>query len=508
MKKGTVYLVGAGPGDYRLITLKGLQCIQNADVIVHDRLADPRLLSFARPDVELIYVGKESNRHTMRQEEINQVLVNQAKEKKSVLRLKGGDPYVFGRGGEEAIHCLNNGVPFEEVPGITSAIAVPAYAGIPVTHRGVASSFSVITGHEDPAKTETSIRWASLATATDTLMFLMGMENLPYITKQLIANGRPASTPVAVVRWGTKPEQEALVGTLETIEQLVHESNFQPPAIIIVGEVVKLREQLRWFDNRPLFGKRVVVTRARAQTSDMIELLEEYGAECLQCPTILIEEMENYQALDSAIAELQTYQWIVFTSVNGVDHFYTRLFRAGKDSRALSQAKIAAIGSLTAEALAKRGIQADFVPEEFRAEGLLVGFGNDLTGVKILIPRAEEARELLPEELGKRGADVNVVPAYRTVIAGEDAAMLEEALRVRRVDAVTFTSSSTVKNFLTMLKGKDIDQLLEGVLIAAIGPITADTAKEAGLRVDVVAREYTIKGLTEVLVEAFTTTNK
>jgi uroporphyrinogen III methyltransferase / synthase len=502
MKKGTVYLVGAGPGDYRLITLKGLQCIQDADVIVHDRLADPRLLSYARADVELIYVGKESNRHTMRQEEINQVLVDKAKKGKSVLRLKGGDPYVFGRGGEEALFCLENDILFEEVPGITSAIAVPAYAGIPVTHRGIASSFSVITGHEDPAKTETSIRWESLATATDTLMFLMGMENLPYITKKLMQNGRKADTPVAVVRWGTKPEQEVLVGTLETIEQLVREQNFQPPAIIIVGEVVSLREQLRWFDNRPLFGKRIVVTRARAQASNLIELLEEYGADCMQYPTIAIEEMDDYGKLDQAIVEIETYQWIVFTSVNGVEHFYKRLYDAGKDSRVLNRAKIAAIGSQTAAALTEKGIQADFVPQEFRAEGLLAGFGKQLNGVRILIPRADEAREILPEELAKRGAYVNVVPAYRTVIDASEAKALEEALRTGRVDAITFTSSSTVKNFLSMLAGKNMEQLLKSVVIAAIGPITADTARDAGLNVQIIAQEYTIKGLTEALVKA------
>jgi len=501
MKKGTVYLVGAGPGDYRLITLKGFQCIKSADVIVHDRLADPRLLSFARPDVELIYVGKEANRHTMRQEAINQLLVDRAKEQKSVLRLKGGDPYVFGRGGEEALYCTENGIPFEEVPGITSAIAVAAYAGIPVTHRGIASSFSVITGHEDPAKTETSIRWNSLATGTDTLIFLMGMENIQYITRQLVANGRPNTTPVAVVRWGTKPEQDVLVGTLATIDQLVQEQNFQPPAIIIVGEVVKLRDRLRWFDNRPLFGKRIVVTRARAQTSDLIELLEAYGAECLQCPTIRIEALDNYQVLDHAISELDTYQWIIFTSVNGVDHFYKRLAKAGKDSRALGKVKIAAIGGPTALKLMKQGIRADFVPEEFRAEGLLAGFQDDLTGVRVLIPRAEEAREILPGELRKRGADVNVAPAYRTVITAEETDILEAALQKGQVNVITFTSSSTVTNFLEMLGGKDIARLLEGVLIAAIGPITADTAREAGLRVDVVAREYTIKGLTEAIVE-------
>lgn len=504
MKQGMVYLVGAGPGDYRLITLKGLQCIKEADVIVHDRLADPRLLAFARPDAEFIYVGKAANRHTMRQEEINQVLVDKAKENKSVLRLKGGDPYVFGRGGEEAIFCLAKGIPFVEVPGITSAIAVPAYAGIPVTHRGVASSFSVITGHEDPTKTETSIRWSSLATATDTLMFLMGMENLPYIRKQMVDNGRPAETPVAVVRWGTKPEQEVLVGTLATIEQLVKEHNFQPPAIIIVGEVVKLREQLRWFDNRPLFGKRIIVTRARAQASDLVELLEEYGADCLQCPTIAIREMEDYTPLDRAIAELDSYHWIVFTSVNGVDHFYKRLNRAGRDSRALGQAKIAAIGSQTAAALAEKGIQADFVPAEFRAEGLLAGFGEIPQGTRVLIPRALEAREILPEELTKRGAYVNVVPAYRTVIEETEADALKEALRTRRVDAVTFTSSSTVRNFLTMLKGEDLQTLLSGVLIAAIGPITAQTAKDAGLQVEVMAQEYTVKGLADELIKAFT----
>jgi uroporphyrinogen III methyltransferase/synthase len=315
-------------------------------------------------------------------------------------------------------------------------------------------------------------------------------------------HGRSGDTPVAVVRWGTKPEQEVLTGTLATIEQLVRERNFQAPAIIIVGEVVQLREQLRWFDSRPLFGKRVVVTRARAQASDLIALLEEQGADCLQCPTIAIREMDEYTVLDQAIAELNTYQWVVFTSVNGVEHFYKRLYLTGKDSRALHTAKIAAIGSQTAAALAERGIQADFVPKEFRAEGLLEGFGAELAGVRILIPRAEEARELLPEELGKRGAQVNVAPTYRTIIEAEEAASLIDALQKKQVDAVTFTSSSTVKNFLKMLEGQDVKAVMQGVLVAAIGPITVDTAKEAGLQVDVMAEEYTVRGLTEALVSA------
>ena len=504
MRKGMVYLVGAGPGDYRLLTLRGLEYLRKADVIVHDRLADPRLLTLARPGAEIVYVGKAANRHTLRQEEINQLLVSKAQEGKSVLRLKGGDPYVFGRGGEEALFCRAAGIPFREVPGITSAIAVPAYAGIPVTHRGIASSFAVITGHEDPEKTATSIHWPGLATATDTLVFLMGMENLSYIGTQLIKHGKPARTPVAVIRWGTKPEQTVLTGTLETIAQLVKEHNFQPPAVIVVGEVVKLREQLRWFDNRPLHGKRIVVTRARAQASDLSGRLEEYGAECLQCPTILIEEMDDYTALDNAIAELESYHWLVFTSVNGVEHFYRRLYQAGKDSRALGPVKVAAISTQTAAALQERGIQADFVPAEFRAEGLLSGFAADLSGQRILIPRALEAREILPAELRKRGAEVEVVPAYRTVSAGEEQDLLKESLRARRVDAVTFTSSSTVKNFLALLAGEDIPALLSGVLLAAIGPITAATAREAGLEVSVIAREYTIKGLAEALVEAMT----
>lgn len=502
MKKGMVYLVGAGPGDYRLITLKGLQYIKAADVIVHDRLADTRLLAFARPDAELIYVGKASSRHTLRQEDINQMLVDKAREHKSVLRLKGGDPYVFGRGGEEALFCLAAGIPFEEVPGITSAIAVPAYAGIPVTHRGMASSFSVVTGHEDPAKTGTGVCWANLATATDTLVFLMGMENLSYIRKQLIDYGRPADTPVAVVRWGTKPEQEVLTGTLATIEQLVRTYDFQPPAVIIVGEVVKLREHLRWFDNRPLCGKRIIVTRARAQASDLIELLEEYGADCIQCPAISIRELDDYTRLDSAIAELDSYHWLIFTSVNGVEHFYRRLYRSGRDSRALGQVKVAAIGSQTAAVLAEKGIRADFVPGEYRAEGLLAGFDERLDGVRILIPRALEAREILPRELAGRGACVHVVPAYHTVIEAQEADALKEILRDRRVHAITFTSSSTVKNFLAMLEGEDIHTLLSGVLISAIGPVTAAAAREAGLRVEVVAREYTVKGLADALVEA------
>lgn len=505
MKKGMVYLVGAGPGDYRLITLKGLQCIKDADVIVHDRLADSRLLAFAKPDAELIYVGKEANRHTLSQNEINQLLTDKARAGKSVLRLKGGDPYVFGRGGEEAVYCLKHGIPFEEVPGITSAIAVPAYAGIPVTHRGVASSFAVITGHEDPSKKETSIHWAGLACGVDTLIFLMGMENISFISKQLLAHGRLANTPVAVVRWGTKPEQQVLTGTLADIEQRVRDSDFRPPAIIIVGDVVNLRAQLRWFDNRPLSGKRIIVTRARAQASELIDLLEDYGAECLQCPTIAIREMEDYTGLDGAVAEIESYHWIIFTSVNGVEYFYQRLYHAGKDSRALSKAKIAAIGSQTAAALAEKGIRADLIPAEFRAEGVLAAFDPQLQGTRVLIPRALEARETLPEELTRRGAFVNVVPAYRTVMADKETAGLREMLHARRVDAVTFTSSSTVKNFLAMLAGENVQELLAGVTLAAIGPITTATAQEAGLEIRVVAEEYTIKGLADALVNAFNT---
>ena len=498
---GMVYLVGAGPGDYRLISMKAVDCLKMADVVVYDRLADDRILRWAPEDAEYIYVGKASSNHTMKQEDINQLLVDKAKEGKCVVRLKGGDPFVFGRGGEEGLLLRENNLPFEIVPGITSAISVPAYAGIPVTHRAVATSFAVVTGHEDPTKGKSNMRWEHLATGVDTLVFLMGVANLPHITSKLIENGRSADTPAAVIRWGTKPEQRTLITTVGKAAEDVAKNGIKPPAIFIVGEVVKLRDSLQWFDNlsqRPLFGKRILVTRARSQASKLTAKLENLGAEVLEAPAIsMADPADNYAALDKAIDHVADYHWLIFTSANGVGRFFARLFKAGKDARALGYAKVAAIGSATAEKLKQYGLVADVIPQEYRAEGVVEALkGKMPPHAKILIPRAEEAREVLPDTLREMGAEVEVAPAYRTVCGQVDGEALAAKLKEGRIDMVTFTSSSTVKNLVNIIGSAEV---LQGVKTACIGPVTADTAKSLGIEPDIIAKEYTIDGLVEAI---------
>lgn len=503
MGQGIVYLVGAGPGDYKLISVKAKELIEKADTIVYDRLADSRLLKWAPKNVELIYVGKASSNHTMRQEDINQLLVDLAKQGKMVVRLKGGDPFVFGRGGEEALELLANNLPFEIVPGITSAISVPAYAGIPVTHRGIATSFAVITGHEDPTKGESTMKWEKLAMGVDTLVFLMGVENLPSITSNLIKHGRPAQTPAAVIRWGTKPEQEVLVTTVGTAAEDVAKAGLTAPAIFIVGEVVSLRKDLAWFDTKPLFGQTVLVTRAREQASALTGELEALGACCIEAPAIKIAEPDSFAVLDAAISELNTYDWTIFTSTNGVDYFFSRLAKAGKDTRALAGVKVAAIGAQTAEHLRKFGISADIVPLEFRAEGIVEAMDGLIEkGMKVLIPRALVARDVLPVKLAEMGASVNVAPAYQTVVADTNGTELAEQLKEGRISLVTFTSSSTVTNLLEIL-GEKGPELVKQAKVAAIGPITAATCVENGITPDVIAAEYTIKGLVEAILTMY-----
>ena len=505
--KGKVYLIGAGPGDYRLLTLKACDCLKQADTVVYDRLADARILQYAPQDAEYIYVGKASSQHTMTQDKICQLLVDLAKEGKTVVRLKGGDPFVFGRGGEEALLLQENDLPFEIVPGVTSAISVPAYAGIPVTHRGIAASFAVVTGHEDPTKDNSDINWQQLATATDTVVFLMGVANLPKITAKLMENGRSGDTPVAIIRWGTKAQQQVWTSTVAEAAEMAKREQIKPPCIFLVGNVVKLREKLAWFDNpqlKPLFGKRILVTRSRAQASRLTAGLEDLGADCLEAPAIRIQPpADNYAALDKAIGSLADFDWIIYTSANGVEHFFSRLSEAGLDSRSLCGKKICAIGSATAQALEKHGIKADIVPKEYRAEGILSAmYGKLKEGDKVLLPRAAEARSILPEELKRQGADVVVAPAYETVAGEADGTALAEELANSSIDAVTFTSSSTVKNLLKLL-GDNASELLKNVKIAAIGPITAETCKKNGLQVTVQAQEYTIDGLIQAVKEAF-----
>ena len=499
---GTVFLVGAGPGDPRLLTVGAMECMKRAEVVVYDHLADESILSYAPADAELIYVGKQSCKHTMRQEDINVLLADKAAEGKTVVRLKGGDPFVFGRGGEEALLLLERGIPFEILPGVTSAVSVPAYAGIPVTHRGVAVSFAVVTGHEDPTKAHSNIRWEHLATGVDTLVFLMGVANIPVITKKLIEHGRPADTPAAFIRWGTHPEQETYVTTVGEAAETVVRAGIRPPAIFIVGDVVKLRDKLRWFDRpatRPLFGKRILVTRARVQASALTEKLTALGAACIEAPVIRIAPpADGYPALDGAIAELNAYQWLIFTSVNGVEHFFARLHAAGKDTRALGYARVAAIGAATSAALRAFGIRADLVPPEFRAEAVAEELRPLLPPrARILLPRAQEARDVLPDTLRAHGATVDVVAAYETVPEIEDAAIAQR-LASGEIDMVTFTSSSTVKNLVKMLGNITP---LQQVKIACIGPVTADTARSFALEPDIVAKEYTIDGLVRSIKE-------
>jgi uroporphyrinogen III methyltransferase/synthase len=489
MGSGCVFLVGAGPGDPGLATERAVECLRQADCVVYDRLANERLLAHARPDAERLYVGKEAGRHALRQEEINQLLVTKASEGKVVCRLKGGDPYVFGRGGEEAEACRAAGIPFVVVPGVTSAIAVPAYAGIPVTHRGVATSFAVVTGHEDPTKAQSGIRWEHLARGVDTLIFLMGVENLAQIVAQLRAHGRPAETPVALIRWGTLPRQETLVGTLDDIVAQVQQTGFRSPAVTVVGEVVRLREALRWFDTRPLFGLRVLVTRAREQASALVAQLEAQGAEAIEFPTIRLQPL----AWEEDVAG---YDWILFTSANGVRYFFERLRALGQDARAIGPARLGAIGPATAAALEGLSLRVDFVPDQFVAERVVEQFPEDPAGKRVLIPRARAAREVLPERLAERGARVRVLPVYENVPDTSAAEALRARLAEGGIDLVTFTSASTVRNLVEAIGA----QALAGVPAACIGPITAEAARAAGLCVEFVAAEHTIPGLVQAIV--------
>jgi uroporphyrinogen III methyltransferase/synthase len=502
-KQGKVWLVGAGPGDPGLITVAGVAALAEAEVVVYDRLVSAQFLALAPSAAERIFVGKEASAHTLSQPEINALLVEKARQGKRVVRLKGGDPYVFGRGGEEAEALVQAGVPFEVVPGVTSAVAVPAYAGIPVTHRGLASSFAVITGHEDPAKAETAIDWSKLATGVDTLVFLMGTATLPQIVEKLIENGRPADTPVAVVRWGTTPAQEVVTGALGDIVRRVRETRLEPPAITVVGEVVRLREKLRWFDSpqaRPLFGRRVLVTRTRQQASALSRLLAEEGAEPIELPTLELVPCADSSRLRRALTALTRgrYQWVVFTSANGVDIFFRHLWEAAHDARAFAGARICAIGPGTAAALAYRGLQADLVPEEFVAESVVEALARQkVARQRILLPRAEGARRELVNGLRALRARVDELPLYVAAPPGAPEPEALRRLRAGEVDVVTFASSSAVTNILKLLDGDTA--LLKGPLIACIGPITSRTAREAGLEVGVESKEHTIPGLVAAL---------
>ena len=495
--KGMVSLVGAGPGDPGLITVKGLECLMTADVVVYDALANPRLLREAREDAELISVGKRGGCHTMRQEEINALLVAKAKEGKRVCRLKGGDPFVFGRGGEEAIELAEAGIPFEVVPGVTAGVAAPAYAGIPVTHRDWASSLSLITGHEDPTKDRSAIAWDRLASSGGTLVFYMGVKRLAETVAALRANGLAAETPAALVQWGTLPTQRTVVGTLADIVE--RSAGIEPPAVFVVGQVVGLRERLAWFETRPLFGRCIVVTRSRSQASELSERLEALGAEVIEMPTIQIEPPDSYGPLDQAIGALDRYDWVVFTSVNGVAAFFERLALGGKDARALPL--VAAIGPATGDALRARGICADCQPAKFTGEELVHALNEhgDLARKRLLLPRAADAPEAFHLGLEQLGAVVDEVDAYRTVAAAAADAAVRQRLMEGGVDFVTFTSSSTVRGFAGAIGRECLAALPARTRFVSIGPVTSQTARELGLAVAAEAVEHTIPGLVATL---------
>jgi uroporphyrinogen III methyltransferase/synthase len=499
-----VYLVGAGPGDPGLITIRGKQCIENADVIIYDYLACPALLNYAQNHAEIIYVGKKGGDHTLSQDKINALIVEKATAGSTVCRLKGGDPFIFGRGGEEAEILASKAIPFEVVPGVTSAIAAAAYAGIPLTHRKLTATLAFITGHEDPHKKESSIDWESLARGIGTLVFFMGVKNLPDITQKLIANGRAPQTPVALIRWGTTPGQTTVTGTLDNIAERAKKADLKPPAIIVVGEVVQLRKNLKWFEKRPLLGKRIVVTRARQQASDLVRRLSDLGAECLEFPTIKVVSADDVTPLDDAVQNLSAYDWIIFTSVNGVKFFFDHLFGTDKDVRALNHLHTAAIGPATAEKLLEYGLKSDIIPQSYRAEAVVDAFREiTLAGKKILLPRAREARPVLPVELRKMGAEVDEVTAYLTEKVDENADRLIDRLEEKTIDLITFTSSSTVRNFKNLLPPDSFNQLIKGITIASIGPITTETAIESGFEVPITAKSYTIPGLCGAIVKYY-----
>ncbi len=499
--QGKVYLIGAGPGDPGLLTLRGKACLEEADLVICDPWLSPALLEHARPDAERILVGSGAAGPRIPHEEITRLLVAHCRAGRVVIHLVKGDP-LMAQGGEEAKALAAAGCPFEVVPGVPPAIAVPAYAGIPVTHPGLSGTVTFVGGLEAPTE-EPGFSWDALGRGSGTLVFPLGTETLPTIAGKLIAHGRAPGTPVAVICSGTTPRQRTIVGTLAEVAREVEAAGLFPPGIVVVGEVVRLRQALSWFEQRPLFGKTVVVTRAREQADTFARLLEAAGAEVLETPAIALEPPASWAPLDEALARLDSYAWVLFTSANGVRAFAGRLPARGLDWRALSRCRLAAIGPATADALAAYGMRADRVAEEFTAEGFLAALVEEpVAGKRLLLPRAEVARETLPEELRRRGATVDVIPVYRTVPDRTAAAALREALKARRVAAVTFTSSSTVEHFVEMLKGEDLLATLRGVRIACIGPVTAETARRYGLSPDILPSAHTIPALAEAVVRA------
>jgi len=502
-KRGIVYLVGAGPGDPGLLTLRGAWALERADVVVYDHLANARLLDLTPPSALRIRAGKWIGRCTLRQDEINEALLKHAKAGKVVVRLKGGDPLVFGRGAEEADFLRGHGVPYEFVPGVTAGVGVTAYAGIPLTLRGVSSAVAFVTGHQDPASLarddRSRIDWSALARFPGTLVFYMGVTHLESIRRALIGEGKSPETPAAVVESGTLPTQRVIVGVLSDIVERARENNARPPALLIVGEVVDQREALAWFETRPLFGERIVVTRPREEAEQAAAELEPLGAEVLIAPTVEIHPPDDFGPLDDAIARIAEYDWIVFTSGNGVRGFLNRLFDRGGDLRSLGRAKLAAIGPATAEALADHHLRADLIPPSFRSESLAESLAKVAAGSKILLARADRGRTILQDELG-RVAKVVQVAVYRNVDAEEIPESVLKRIEEGTVDWITLTSPAIASRLHALLSEATRERIGGEIKLASISPVTTEAATILGWEVAVEASVHSWEGLTQALV--------
>ena len=499
-KIGTVYLVGAGPGDPELVTLKAKKLIESADVLLYDFLAPQEVLDWASPNAEVIYVGKHGGDHTLPQETINSLLVEKAKAGKRVVRLKGGDPFIFGRGGEEAEVLVNAGVPFEMIPGISSAIAAPLYAGIPLTHRSNTSSIVLVTGHETPNKDCSAVPWNKIASGGHTIVILMGMKHLRANIQCLLDGGIDPDTPVAIIRWGTRPDQLTITATVATIADEADRTGIKAPAIIVIGDVVRHRERLKWFEVKPLFGKRILVTRTREQANELSILLKEAGAFVYEVPTIEIVPTPDSAEVNAALDKLPDCDWVVLTSVNGVKLLVEALRGRGGDVRDLAGKRIAAIGPATAKAIEDLALKVDLVPKEYKAEGLAEALGKKgIRGKRFLLARASAARDALPKKIKEMGGETVIAPIYDARAPAGSAQKIKELLNKGKVEIAVFTSSSTVRNFMDMAHGADTSK----IRIASIGPVTSQTARELGLEVHIQPAEYTIPALVNSIIEFY-----
>lgn len=499
MAEGMVYLIGAGPGDPGLITVKGLKCLKRADVVLYDHLVHRGLLQDVKEGAETIYVGKKLGEHQHPQDQINELMVARSMQGKIVARLKGGDPLIFGRGGEEALALAGSGVQFEIVPGVSAAAAVPVYAGIPVTHRDLTSTLAFITGHQAASKTDPEIPWQNISTGIGTLVFFMGTKNLKDIVEALVRHGKEETAPAAVIQWGTLPAQKVVTGNLGNIVQRSEQENLKPPALIVVEEVVKLRERLNWFESKPLFGKKIVVTRSRTQANKLVELLEESGAETIEIPTIAIAHPEDRGLLDNVMREIHAFDWIIFTSVNGDKAFFDRYFNLKKDMRDLHGIKLAAIGPATKEEVESLHVCVDFQPTKYVAECFVEEFvrQHDVQKRSILLVSSDKARDYMEKELTRRGARCTAIVGYRTVPGGMLSEDIASLFNNEKVDLVTFTSSSTVRNFFALYGGK------KNFKVASIGPVTSKTATEIGFAPDIETKEHTIQGLVNAIQDHY-----